>query len=602
MSRTVRRLLRICAVCVVVAGVMPSPVARVAAIPPDAVEAFEQLTFSDNLVDGGAVANGCGSQGADGIDVPDEWFGTSFTPACDWHDRCYGTVGMSQGYCDLGMLAKNVVACQGFGPCNLVAVAYAAAVAVAGFDPYMSGQAEANERAIRRAAAFIGDPHLTTFDGRWYSFMAAGEFRMAADDTGDLIQARFHPFNDFMSMTTGVGIRIGAQRVVVQTDPVTAELTILVDGRPIDAPVVELTDGILVRDRHVPNARSMVSIRGHDGLQVDAIDYGRYLDVVAALPVERSGTVDGLLGNGDGIIGNDPLVADAVAITDDELAAFPPDPRLVERYRLERPESWFLAGEVDYYGAEILALPRNPFDLSVLPPEDVARATAACTEAGLTGRELDICVLDVALTGDPGFATRHEVAATQIAVIAPSTDPGLEPEPEPTTSIAPPAPEAPADEADLEALCEAIDAADHAGIAALIADGRGIAVPPDYTGTPPLACALLAADAATVRLLLDAGADPNVSMGGTHTVVFAAGAGADFVELVLAAGGDPNGGVRAGSIDSTPLGFAALMGDVDVVRVLLEYGATTDRGIFASDADLRMMITDPVLRELLGIA
>jgi hypothetical protein len=67
--------------------------------------------FPPDAVDDRAPVNGCGSQGDDGIDVPDQIGYASFTPACDWHDQCYGTKGLSQACCDLGMLDKTVSAC-----------------------------------------------------------------------------------------------------------------------------------------------------------------------------------------------------------------------------------------------------------------------------------------------------------------------------------------------------------------------------------------------------------------------------------------------------------------------------------------------------------
>ena len=75
----------------------------------------ETWMYPQEAVDQRAPVNGCGSQGDDGVDVPDDWRGTSFTDACNWHDRCYGTKGLSQGYCDRGMLARSRDACAGDG-------------------------------------------------------------------------------------------------------------------------------------------------------------------------------------------------------------------------------------------------------------------------------------------------------------------------------------------------------------------------------------------------------------------------------------------------------------------------------------------------------
>lgn len=82
-----------------------------------------------------------------------------------------------------------------------------------------------------------------------------------------------------------------------------------------------------------------------------------------------------------------------------------------------------------------------------------------------------------------------------------------------------------------------------------------------------LSCAAARGHTEVVKLLLAAGAHPNLSCCGATAIGFAAHAGhLDVVRVLLAAGANPNEG--------GPLGAAAWRGDREMVRVLLDAGAS----------------------------
>ena len=102
----------------------------------------------------------------------------------------------------------------------------------------------------------------------------------------------------------------------------------------------------------------------------------------------------------------------------------------------------------------------------------------------------------------------------------------------------------------------------------LIKSGANINAIGKY-GNTPLHFAAQRGKASIVEKLIDAGASVNVSNRHGSTPLHYATENADAVELLIAAGADPNGG----TIDMTPLFFAARDGNKDVVIILVNAGA-----------------------------
>ncbi|MGA9279406.1 MAG: hypothetical protein WBV89_20830, partial [Ilumatobacter sp.] len=250
----------------------------------DPFQPLDPAAFPDAQVDPRAPANGCGSQGADGIDVPDDGLGISFTPACNWHDRCYGTKGLGKEYCDAGMAAKAREACTGSSSpraCNGMAGVYWMAVELFGGQPSLDGQeAGCNLRPVDNGRAH-GDPHLETLDGLTYDFMAAGEYALIRDaDTGeDLLQAQLYPERDFFSVVTGFAVPAGDHTILVTVEPDGHDVTATVDGYPVPGTLGVFDGGYVALTSAVAGALGSVSVRTTDGLRIEAIVYTGRIDL-----------------------------------------------------------------------------------------------------------------------------------------------------------------------------------------------------------------------------------------------------------------------------------------------------------------------------------
>jgi hypothetical protein len=102
--------------------------------------------------------NGCGPAGVGGYVVPDQWDDYVLTPACDNHDRCYGTCGSSKDTCDMNFLNDMRNICQAdFGPwnpnrydCYSASWIYYQAVHQFGGGPYADGQVEGCDCCVRQ--------------------------------------------------------------------------------------------------------------------------------------------------------------------------------------------------------------------------------------------------------------------------------------------------------------------------------------------------------------------------------------------------------------------------------------------------------------------
>ena len=561
-----RTLLVLLALSVVVSGLaVASPAAGQFTLP-------EGVNFPDEVVDNRAPANGCGSQGDDGTDVPDEVPGASFTDACNWHDRCYGTKGLSQSYCDYGMLARTRQACDGALVCNMAADVYYLAVAALGEGPYRDGQEAACPDEPRRNGRTHGDPHMLTLDGLAYSFMAAGEFAVIRDaDGSDLVQSRYYPQTEAFTVVTGLAVRLGDREVVIQVneeigDPVSTALTVRIDGEHVTRSLVTLDEGLVEVGVPLPGANQVVSIRRWDGFQVDAVVYPGRMDLSFHVPEPLWGTLSGLLGDADGDPGNDLIDRNGTIITGADIWEGVYDEDFVEHYRLAPNDSMFIAdGGFDYHADDIDQYPHEFASILGFSDDEIEAARATCVPTGLDGALLDACVFDVLFSGDPAFA---DTAATSAARAERIEHPGGPHDDEPAAVARPDAPTL-----DQVPLIDAALVGDIDEVTRLLDEGAEIDAVRTHDQTTALGMALLARHDAVVDLLLDRGADPNRTGDGQLSPLHLAAmtASADHVARLLDAGAD----VDSSGADElfTPLGVAAGSGDIEIARLLLDAGA-----------------------------
>ncbi|MEN8239426.1 MAG: ankyrin repeat domain-containing protein [Actinomycetota bacterium] len=554
--------------------------------------------FPDSEVNPGAPTNGCGSQGADGVDVPDQIFDASFTPACDWHDKCYGTKGMSQAYCDTGMAAKTLAACTGSAvikTCGGIAALYLAGVSLGGGDAYRDGQEAACGPEPADDARAHGDPHMQTFDGLVYDFMAAGEFTLMRDaDSGqDLLQGRFYPWSDSesISIVTGIAMPAGDHVMYAHLDPVTGELEVGVDGHPIPGSLGVFDGGYVEVSRDIEGADKRVTLRSSEGLRVEGVVHSDRIDITVQLPRSLPYQIEGLLGDNDGDINNDLTDGQSIIAPSDVY-----DSGFASHWRITPDQSLFppASSDVDYHASELEAFPTVIVTLFDFLAGDVDLARSMCEREGLEGLALDQCVFDVLVTGDDSYAgtsaASHEASQRII-------DPGS------FRAVADPSLVAAAAAGDLEAVLGLLDegASVNAGresdraTALIVAAQSGRteiasallergAIPDLMTvdGYTALIYAARSREGDVVSMLIDAGASPDASaMDGTTALLSATQIrDLEMVDLLLDAGADAD--PKVGSV--TPLAAAAIIGAEEIVDRLLAAGA--DPSWYAAGADV----------------
>jgi len=255
-----------------------------------------------------------------------------------------------------------------------------------------------------------GDPHLHTFDNRFYDFQAAGEFTLVRSNVDNLeIQSRQQPYpgSRTLAVDTAIAMRVGSDRVGVYGN----DLAVRVDGNgfvPTARPQ-NLPGGGAVR-----LVQGQVEVRWPDGSIVRVWSVGGWGLALLLKPADaRRGTLTGLLGNFDGDDENDLATrsgrrVDFAAATGSGAAAY----RLLYRvlgdsWRVAQRQSLF-----DYAPGQstatftIRGFPARVELGSTLTPAQRRRAELVCRRLGVREpNTLEACILDVGATGDASFAT-----------------------------------------------------------------------------------------------------------------------------------------------------------------------------------------------------
>ncbi|MFD1508058.1 VWD domain-containing protein [Lacimonas salitolerans] len=257
-----------------------------------------------------------------------------------------------------------------------------------------------------------GDPHLQTLDGVGYDFQAAGEFvLLQSADAGDfMLQARMVPVGTDVSVNQAIATNLDGTAVMVDANDATplhidGTATALADGESVavgNGRVFRNGDTYVIAypgaDGVVNDGDSQVLIRVHDGR----------LDLDVRLNDELMGTLEGLLGDGDGNAANDIALADGTVLarplTFAELYGAYRDDWRVDN--LNQSLFTYDAGEslAGFYDA---SFPGALVSLDTLDPGVRAAAEAAAQDAGLVPgtQTYENAVLDFALTNDESFIT-----------------------------------------------------------------------------------------------------------------------------------------------------------------------------------------------------
>ncbi len=268
---------------------------------------------------------------------------------------------------------------------------------------------------------YHGEPHLTTFDGLGYDFQAVGEFVLARGDNFE-IQTRYAAIRPGASVGTAVAMRIGADIVGVYAHA-DDSVSLLINGTAVvleDGQSIPVGGGSAYfdGDNYVVTNEQGEGFTAHilHGREIGAI----LNEVRPFLGDGRENAVEGLLGDFDGETTNDLQLADGTV-----LGTSLPSTLLygdfADAWRITQEQSLFIYGDGE--STETFTnrnFPEQAVTLATLDPAVVAAARAIVLGTGLVEGtfDFDAAVFDVAITGDPAFAT-------DAAALPPSAEPSL---------------------------------------------------------------------------------------------------------------------------------------------------------------------------------
>ncbi|GAA0512183.1 hypothetical protein GCM10008992_09720 [Halorubrum aquaticum] len=284
-------------------------------------------------------------------------------------------------------------------------------------------------------AVSTGDPHLVTFDGVAYDYMAAGEYTLVREPAGSLeIQARQEPIDRSNSVTinTALATTVGGESVVID---VTDSTPVQINGTP-----TEISDGeaVAVGNGTIERTGSSYAIvyPGEDDdpgptderVVVDVFD--NRIDIEVRLDADRNRPVEGILGNIDDNSSNDIALANGTVVSNpsnsNELyGSFRDDWRVTENTTLFEYEGD--NGPETYYDPTI---PRGSFTVNDIDPDTRTEAEQLAAEAGLTPGTSAYrnALIDYALTGDESYfsSAQQQNASTDInETVTPDRPPEL---------------------------------------------------------------------------------------------------------------------------------------------------------------------------------
>jgi hypothetical protein len=259
------------------------------------------------------------------------------------------------------------------------------------------------------AATTIGDTHLDTFRGLFYDFQAAGDFLVAQEDNGFIVQSRQvsgAPTWPNATINKAVATRMGKTTVALCLAPE----RLYVDGRIAqfgDTNVLSLPDGVDVTRR---NHEYFVTNQSGDSIHATVHPSPGWIDVSVGLG-HWPANVKGILANA-GTNVNQIAASDGTVLTN----AFAFD----DLYR-HYADSWRVSPAESLLSACAAAtehrVPSATFYSADVDPQVTGRTRAVCTNAGVKDPALlDACTVDVAMIGNEEAARVFTTAIPPVAV------------------------------------------------------------------------------------------------------------------------------------------------------------------------------------------
>ncbi len=255
-----------------------------------------------------------------------------------------------------------------------------------------------------------GDPHVTTFDGAFYDFQAAGEFTLMKSTSDDLqVQVRQKPaiFGEFrIAFITAVAVRDGGATIEEDTGG-----QVYLDKRRFSFAFARLPGGGSLT-RFGSGQVGGLSVRWPDGTYVEIYPgSGIGMDVVVHAARDRRGRLRGLLGPYLGNSRNEYIGRNGVDYRAggqfDQLPFGVLYGQYGNSWRITQKQSLFrYARGKSTRSYTRLNYPPRATTLAGLPKAARARAKRVCEAAGIRLRTVLLdCELDVGVTNDDAYVS-----------------------------------------------------------------------------------------------------------------------------------------------------------------------------------------------------
>ncbi len=250
----------------------------------------------------------------------------------------------------------------------------------------------------------MGDPHLRTLDSVFYDLMAVGEFTGLQSDSGDLIvQFRQAPLRQSrtISVISAVAINTLGDRILASADG-TGEINVEVNGSPQNG---RTSTALLPHGAYLVRTPTELHAALADGSDLVVKTNPGGLDFLATLPSSRKDHMRGLLGPaaGSGLASRTVRSRDGRSFSAEQLKDYATLYRkLGDSWRLAQKDSLFRYER----GQTTATFTDKSFPDRVPEISSAQRSFAArlCESLPLPPWALESCVLDVATSGDAGYA------------------------------------------------------------------------------------------------------------------------------------------------------------------------------------------------------
>jgi hypothetical protein len=245
-------------------------------------------------------------------------------------------------------------------------------------------------------AFMSGDPHLTTLDGREYTFNGLGEYWLVQDLEGSAaVQARFERCSGSsdVTCTTAIAIKVGVEdeSLEIRLSADDLELQVFKAGVQIDP---SNADFGTKHDRITASSANSIEVETIYGIKVKVTASAGQLTMAVATEMLLRGIMRGLYGNFNEDDTDDFILSNGTKLHGDPSEADIFD--FGESWRVLEDQSLFMYSEKPY--SSYHDTDYEPQLLHGVEPS--AEAMLACEAAKLEGTSLHNCAVDATVTGN----------------------------------------------------------------------------------------------------------------------------------------------------------------------------------------------------------